>query len=354
MTRETKIGLLVGLAFIIVIGILLSDHLTSSTDPPPAAMTGTGNSVREQVRTPGGAQMPVVTTVTPPHVQPQAPVPTPRELQPLTPPASVVQVGVGGPSLSAQGTPQSPTVAIQQQNPGPQPQGPAIVMVRNEDPAPAQPTASQPQQVAGADVPTIVTATAPPPAPVNDNPLARIAQQHGEPLVTMTPTGQQRPLSSGNAAAPTGMKEYVAQSGDNVSRMASNLMGGNTKANRDAIIRANPSLQQDANKVIVGRTYRIPASAGEATPASAVMQTAVVVQQQSQPRPIQQVPASATEYWYTVKEGDSLWKIAADQLGNGNAWASIKELNKDVLNGTDTVTVNMRLRLPSKPIAQAN
>ena len=34
MTRETKIGLLVGLAFIIVIGILLSDHMTSTTQPP--------------------------------------------------------------------------------------------------------------------------------------------------------------------------------------------------------------------------------------------------------------------------------------------------------------------------------
>ena len=38
MTRETKIGLLVGLAFIIVIGILLSDHLTSSTEPPMATL----------------------------------------------------------------------------------------------------------------------------------------------------------------------------------------------------------------------------------------------------------------------------------------------------------------------------
>ena len=38
MTRETKIGLLVGLAFIIVIGILLSDHINSSNDPAPAAM----------------------------------------------------------------------------------------------------------------------------------------------------------------------------------------------------------------------------------------------------------------------------------------------------------------------------
>ena len=33
MTRETKIGLLVGLAFIIVIGILLSDHIGSTTEP---------------------------------------------------------------------------------------------------------------------------------------------------------------------------------------------------------------------------------------------------------------------------------------------------------------------------------
>ena len=36
MTRETKIGMLVGLAFIIVIGILLSDHMTSTTEPQRA------------------------------------------------------------------------------------------------------------------------------------------------------------------------------------------------------------------------------------------------------------------------------------------------------------------------------
>ena len=36
MTRETKIGLLVGLAFIIVVGILLADQLGRSIEPPPA------------------------------------------------------------------------------------------------------------------------------------------------------------------------------------------------------------------------------------------------------------------------------------------------------------------------------
>jgi hypothetical protein len=49
MTRETKIGLLVGLAFIIVIGILLSDHLTSATEPPQAPLAQAGNDVRRGV-----------------------------------------------------------------------------------------------------------------------------------------------------------------------------------------------------------------------------------------------------------------------------------------------------------------
>jgi len=52
MTRETKIGLLVGLAFIIVIGVLLSDHIGTVTQPPPAQMDPT-RSLREGVLAPG-------------------------------------------------------------------------------------------------------------------------------------------------------------------------------------------------------------------------------------------------------------------------------------------------------------
>src|SRR6266496_3230860 len=52
MTRETKIGLLVGLAFIIVIGVLLSDHIGTVTQPPPAQMDPT-RSLRDGVLAPG-------------------------------------------------------------------------------------------------------------------------------------------------------------------------------------------------------------------------------------------------------------------------------------------------------------
>src|SRR3954451_13618425 len=94
MTRETKIGLLVGLAFIIVIGILLSDHLNGASGSPPATLTQTGPGVRQTFTTPGAGQAtPIVAATAPPNVQPQQVVPGQRDLLPQTPASAVIQVG---------------------------------------------------------------------------------------------------------------------------------------------------------------------------------------------------------------------------------------------------------------------
>ena len=58
MTRETKIGLLVGLAFIIIVGILLGDSVRHAADLPPAPLPGVGPNVRSAVSTPGGNTAP--------------------------------------------------------------------------------------------------------------------------------------------------------------------------------------------------------------------------------------------------------------------------------------------------------
>src|SRR2546422_7815776 len=94
MTRETKIGLLVGLAFIIVIGILLSDHLTSSTEPPPAPLAGAGSSVRAGGTTPGGQGDPPTTAfLNTPTVRTHEQGPTPNEVAANESPRQVL---VGG------------------------------------------------------------------------------------------------------------------------------------------------------------------------------------------------------------------------------------------------------------------
>ena len=58
-------------------------------------------------------------------------------------------------------------------------------------------------------------------------------------------------------------------------------------------------------------------------------------------------PASPSEAkTYTVKKGDSLWKIAKQFYGNGNAWTRIHEANKDIIRDPDLIQPGWTLRIP--------
>jgi nucleoid-associated protein YgaU len=286
MTRETKIGLLVGLAFLIVIGILLSDQLQRSAEPQQAQLAVVGPNVRESMTTVGQPVLPPAYKPAPP-VSPQTPFVTRDELKQ---PPSVRDV-------------------IKITTPDQQPQSELVHL-------PPDNRVSGPVQL------------------VNDHPgELEIVRGPQEPARTPQPTAPQ-------------FKSYVAQEGDSLSRIASRLMGSSSKANCNAIIAANPTLKDNPDRIIAGKEYLIPQNA-------AAVQTVATTGQPSPAAPAQTAkktePVDTGTYWYTVKENDSLWKIAADQLGSGNSWTAIKELNKDILKGGETLQTNMRLRLPAKP-----
>jgi nucleoid-associated protein YgaU len=148
------------------------------------------------------------------------------------------------------------------------------------------------------------------------------------------------------------VRQVKAEEGDTVSKLAAKYMGGNTRTNRDAIIKANPTVGPDGSKVFTGRMYTIPgvdAPLAKAAPAP-------VAPANNTPQPPSQAksePAAAPPgtTWYTVKENDNLWKIANEQLGSGTRWMEIKELNS---LKSDEVRVNMRLKLPAKSVASNN
>jgi LysM repeat protein len=58
-------------------------------------------------------------------------------------------------------------------------------------------------------------------------------------------------------------------------------------------------------------------------------------------------PAGASAATYTVKAGDTLSKIAKQVLGDGNAYMSIFNLNKDQLSDPDKIQPGQVLKLPA-------
>jgi LysM repeat protein len=340
MTRDTKIGLLVGLAFVIVIGILISDQITRSTEPPQAALGGAANSVRQAVGSPGiGTETAPVTVVTPP-VTPQQTVATQSE---LTNPAPAVQiVKIGGP--------ETPTPQVEQQTPAVQTPEDGAKAKANDGSGVA--TAAAAKNGAPQNDTPVVTQVSNPPAPT-DTELSKVAEAHGEQLVQVGDTN-----GAGSAQA------YVAQPGDSLSKIAAHFFGSGIKANRDLIVKANPSLQGNENMIIAGKTYQIPSAAKPQAKAKDVTAStdgttpAVDDSTAKTASATDEKPSKAESdagYSYTVQPGDNLTKIARDQVGDIHAIAAIQELNQDKLKGPnhDIVIAGCKLRLPGKPLARA-
>jgi LysM repeat protein len=332
-----------------------------------------------------------ITPATISNVAPQQPVPTRADLKP---PVEIVAIGPGSAPAAIQAQPSEqpvpmapaadprvmigPAQANAQANAAPVQPAPAA-----QQPAPAiqpadasvaggaanggvmDPSAPLPQTATASNATPAVASAAP--AGPTDQDLASVAASHGEPLVGSD--GKPASASRSARSAPGSGGDYVAQSGDTLSHMASQFLGANTLTNRNAIIRLNPQLKANPDRIIVGQTYHIPAIAAQPTAAAPAMADAQpqdpaadpAAQTTDQAAPNQPntqqstaVATTGTETLYTVQPNDSLWKIASQQLGSPSAIDAIKELNKDVLKGEnhDVLYAGMKIKLPAR-VAQA-
>jgi len=318
MTKETKIGLLVGLAFIIVIGILLQDHFSGLQEPKPAPLGQVGQNVRS------GAAIPASNRATHTIIAGESvlrhPVPTTRD---LTQQAIAREIAAGERSRS--GT--EPRVTI-----GPGGESavrPGEAVVRLEE-----------RRGAGSA-------------------LERTARAAGEEIVAVD---QRRTAESARRESATATpRQHKAEAGDTVSKMAARFLGANNRANRDAIIRANPSLQQNPNAIVVGKTYVIPASANAAPAGGAAPSSeprtpapATVIRGPDfspPPAPAAPVAPASGDGLYTTKAGDTLWRIAVEQCGTASARDQILQLNRGVITDPNRVPVNVKLKLPPRAVA---
>lgn len=362
MTRDAKIGLLVGLAFILIVGILLSEHITTATTPDQASLAIAGDRARQATHAPIAPVAALPKTVIDADPQPRTAVAT-RDLldaPPSLPPTTRIELGqpiAGQIQVIRVDAPSNPNLP-------PDPIADAIG-VSTATPQPmlgAGTTGSVGTTLINNGPVTTVT-----PAPAGNDPrvptdLAEVAKQAGVELVSadgqLIPAATANPQMT-NAAIPNGarVREYKAQTGDSLGKIAARFFGRSTPATCDAIVALNPSLKKDRSRILVGATYLIPADAWAAVLQTAETSTAAGNTPDSIPSEVRTavtetqkaIQAESTTTLYTVKAGDSLWRIAEREVGASNAVAQIKRLNPDAFaNGNDTVKIGMQLKLPAK------
>jgi nucleoid-associated protein YgaU len=318
MTRETKLGLLVGLTFIIVIAVLLADHLAQMSDPKPAELSDAASKALEALQIPDGPNPAMQKPAEPQNVMPVRPVMTLAEVNnQARQGTAMVEVGNGQAG-------QAPVQIISNRNA--QQTGTAVI----------GDTANPPLVSVGPVTPMAAGPTRAGMLP-EAGPLAGPTTRRAETLA-VAPVPE----------APKTM-EIKAAAGDNVAKWAKKYLGSDTPANRELIIKANQGLSQTLQNIKVGKTYVIPLPAPKSAPAATNTVAAVPT---TMPAPAV-VASTATELpanqrSYTVKAGDNLWKIAREQCRDAKAVDEIRKLNKEALKGGDALKVGSKLILPAR------
>jgi len=146
---------------------------------------------------------------------------------------------------------------------------------------------------------------------------------------------------------------YVVSEGDNLAVIAKRFYGpqeGNKEINITRIFKANRRFLKSPDEIYVGQKLVIPpllvALPGK-NKNEDIFSTGGFTKVESIGR--RRLPGAGQtkqSKWYTVRQGDSLWLIAADQLGDGSRYGEVAKLNSDILDDEDCLAVGVRLKMP--------
>lgn len=312
VTRETKIGLIVGLVFIIGMGILISEYLSNMMRPPTPKADVKGN-VDKGTTTLGNSSGRSFVYHPPEDVTPGTALGPSRTDGPRTGTGDISRGTTGG--ATGGGAAGGNTGG----------------------------------RTSGTDV-------LPPPGGTT----------------VIPPRGSQED-GTGDVEAPPGTKNYVVKPGQTLMAISKEVLGSSSQGNRDKIVKLNPTLQKDngarlsVNQIILvpDPNYRGtspvlgggPIHARDTGP-DRVIEPGRIADPARTPeagRPSSGVTeATNTSHSdYKTQPGDTLWKIARDQCGDASSKMveQIKALNKDLLKGKDAIQPNMTLKIPAKSVA---
>ena len=146
-------------------------------------------------------------------------------------------------------------------------------------------------------------------------------------------------------------KVYVVAAGDNLTLIAKKFYGreqGNKLRNIARIFQANRKTLKSADEIYEGQKIVIPplpATVADKNRTGGVFPAKMLEKVKSIGRRRRSNDGARQ---YVVREGDSLWQIAAWQLGDGTRYTEKARLNANILDDEDSLSIGMRLKLPAQ------
>ncbi|MCB9857866.1 MAG: LysM peptidoglycan-binding domain-containing protein [Phycisphaerales bacterium] len=353
MTKETKVGLLVGLAFIILFAIILSEKGATNNVAPPSNLT-----IADAGQPGGGSLLPRNT------------VPLDNDgklsIAKSLPPATDTRVAhTTGNSV----IPERPVgVPIPKSQEEVQPLPKPIVDLLNYTPMAER-------QIALSDV-----GATPGAGSVLPNSLAKAltGDRPNETRLVIGPDPEESPIKSEIDSRPPQNTPPVAiapvrivanhkvQSGESLGKIAAKYYGRSTPSRIDAIFDVNRDRLTSKHAVRVGDVLRIPAipdadgisfvNATEFNGKSIVeaqprrddeIRIPLSIDDKAASTPSREPESSPIEFkWYEVKENDTLSRIAARQMGSAGLFLKLFDFNRDLLPDKNSIKPGMKIRIP--------
>lgn len=298
MTRETKIGLLVGMGVIILIGILISDHLSEARRQKPAELAAGGSSSGSNsslsVFSPSTSNLP---GVRPGAHNPTAPPVKPNNTQPPIPNYDSPPIKTPGMRFDLD---------------------PILKRNNNND------------------------TTKPPVPPTNNNTEDEAIDELRKRLLAEEKRRMEELKKRKAEANRKTVRYHYVVSGDSLSSIARKYYKSSKQKYIDLIYKANRDKMRSRNDLRTRVQLVIPYLATDDTASNTPAKPTNPDNNDKTDSP------TVTTRDYKVREGDTLSSIAEEFYGAAKYWRKLAKLNKDRLPNPNRLRPGIILRVPTR------
>jgi len=195
------------------------------------------------------------------------------------------------------------------------------------------------------------------PLPQNTSAVKEINVAESTALAQPLPGVKEGKIPEVEPGKPDLPKFYVVGEGDSLASIARKFYGteeGSKRANVERIFKVNQKVLKSPDEIYPQQKLVIPPltanlqdkTANEGIFSGKIFKKVESIGQRHLSTNGRQ--AKEKDRFYVVREDDTLWQIAAAQLGDGHQFIEIAKMNADILEDQDNLPVGIRLRLPAR------